>query len=172
MAKFPPGPWDGEADRADLTHAAEEGGEMTPRGFAAVGLDHPKTSANIGGVMRAAACYGVSLVVIAGNRPGALRYVTDTTKAYRHIPHLRADSVFDCIPFDAVPVAVDLISGATPLPKYKHPERAYYIFGAEDRTLGAAITERCRDIVFVDTNYCMNLAAAVNVILYDRMAKS
>lgn len=29
----------------------------------------------------------------------------------------------------------------------------------------------CRDIIYVPTNGCMNLAATVNVILYDRMAK-
>lgn len=142
------------------------------RGFASIGLDNPKTPSNIGSVMRAAACYQASLVVLGGPRPHRLAGLpTDTTKAWRHLPHVMVDDVFDAIPFGAIPVGVDLVDGATPLPKYVHPERAFYIFGAEDATLGKRVLSRCRDVIMVPTAYCMNLAAAVNVILYDRMAK-
>jgi tRNA(Leu) C34 or U34 (ribose-2'-O)-methylase TrmL len=75
------------------------------------------------------------------------------------------------IPFDCVPVAIDLIDGAQPLQEYKHPERAFYIFGAEDATLGDRVLSWCRDVVYIPTKGCMNLAATVNVVLYDRMAK-
>ena len=71
----------------------------------------------------------------------------------------------------ADPVAVDILTNAIPLPGYTHPERAFYIFGAEDSTLGYSITSWCRDIIYIPTNRCMNLAATVNVVLYDRMAK-
>ena len=30
----------------------------------------------------------------------------------------------------------------------------------------------CRDVVYIPTNGCMNLAACVNVVLYDRLSKS
>lgn len=142
------------------------------RGFAAIALDNPKTSANIGGVLRAAHCYGAALVVIAGPRPERLsKLSTDTTKAWRHLPHVLTADVFDAIPYDCVPVAVEFIEGAHLLPRYVHPERAFYIFGAEDATLGKRILDRCRDKIMVPTNYCMNLAATANVILYDRMCK-
>jgi tRNA(Leu) C34 or U34 (ribose-2'-O)-methylase TrmL len=59
-----------------------------------------------------------------------------------------------------------------PLPGYKHPERALYIFGPEDGTLGHDVLDWCRDVVYVPTNGCMNLAATVNVVLYDRMTKT
>lgn len=133
---------------------------------------NPKTPANIGGALRASGCYGAALVVLGGARPARLsRLATDTQKAWRHIPHVLVPDVFDAIPYGCVPIAVDLLPGAQPLPSYRHPERAFYIFGAEDATLGSAVTERCRDKVFVPTNHCMNLAAAVNVVLYDRTAK-
>ena len=143
------------------------------RGFAVVALVNPKIPANIGGVLRASGCYGVSLVVIGGPRPARLAgLATDTQKAWRHIPHVLVPDVFDALPYDCVPVAVDLINGAQALPEYTHPERAFYIFGAEDATLGKSVVERCRDKVFVPTGkLCMNLAATVNVVLYDRMAK-
>jgi tRNA(Leu) C34 or U34 (ribose-2'-O)-methylase TrmL len=141
------------------------------RGFACVALDQPKDPANIGGVIRAAKAYGAALVVVSGNR-FEKRAKTDTTKGFRHIPIIRGDDVLASLPVDCVPVAVDLLPGATPLPEYEHPERAFYIFGGEDRTLGPEVVDRCRDRVFVPTTNCMNLAAAVNVVLYDRMAKA
>ena len=141
------------------------------RGFSIIALDHPKNSVNIGGVLRAAGNYDAAMVVL-GRPRCPVRHSADTMKISRHKPVLRVDDVFDALPFDCVPIAVDLIEGATPLPGYVHPERAFYVFGAEDATLGARVTDKCRDIIYVPTNRCMNLAATVNVILYDRLAKS
>lgn len=139
------------------------------RGFAVVALDAPKYDANVGGVLRAAHCYAADLVVVAGQR--FRRESTDVYKTWRHVPLLQVPDVFDVIPYGCVPVAVDLVAGATPLSSYAHPERAFYVFGAEDATLGRRILERCRDKVFVPTRGCMNLAATANVVLYDRAAK-
>lgn len=145
------------------------------RGFAIIALDNPKDPANIGSALRAAGCYQAGGVVIGGPRPKKLRRIgqcaTDTQKAYRHVPTMLTDDVFEALPYDCVPVAVDLIEGAIPLHKYVHPERAFYIFGAEDATLGRRITDRCRDTIYIPTSFCMNLAATVNVVLYDRLAK-
>ena len=139
------------------------------RGFAAVGLHMPKTPDNVGSVLRAAHCYGAALVAQTGKRYHSSR--TDTMKAYRHLPLLNVDDLFSVVPADCTPVAVDILYGARSLVNYTHPERAFYIFGPEDGTLGVEIVNRCRDKVFVPTAFCMNLAAAVNVVLYDRAAK-
>lgn len=113
--------------------------------------------------------YGAAFVAASGARFTSER--TDTMKAYRHLPLLRPERLEDLLPYDCVPVAVDIIEGAQPLHEYVHPERAYYIFGAEDATLGARVTSWCRDVVYIPTAHCMNLAATVNVVLYDRLAK-
>jgi tRNA(Leu) C34 or U34 (ribose-2'-O)-methylase TrmL len=84
---------------------------------------------------------------------------------------MMVDDVMNHIPHDCVPVAVDLVDNARRLPAYTHPERAFYVFGPEDGTLGKRVLERCRDRVMVPTKGCMNLAACVNVVLYDRMCK-
>lgn len=139
------------------------------RGFAAIGLDNPKTPANVGGVLRAVGCYGAAMVFMSGSRFS--KAPTDVKKQWRHTPIIETEDLRLVIPFDCVPVAVDLIPGAKSLVDYKHPERAFYIFGAEDATLGKRTLEWCRDVVYVPTNSCMNLAATVNVVLYDRMAK-
>lgn len=144
------------------------------RGYACIGLDNPKNSLNVGSVLRAAGCYGAAFVAVGGQRPR--RYMehaipTDTQRAHRHMPVMTTEDLLALVPYNCVPVAVDLIQGATPLPQYTHPERAFYIFGAEDATLDVRITEWCRDVVYVPTEHCMNLAATVNVILYDRLCK-
>lgn len=139
------------------------------RGFAAVGLDNPKFKENVGSAMRAVGVYGAAFLAASGCRHGY--HCTDTGKFYRRTPLFRPENLRDVVPLDCVPVAVDLIEGAIPLQEYEHPERAFYIFGAEDATLGHRITSWCRDTVYVPTNHCMNLAATVNVVLYDRLAK-
>lgn len=139
------------------------------RGYAAIGLYAPKTDANVGGALRAASCYGAALVVIQGQR--FKRHSTDTNAAYRRIPvvHGALDAL---IPFDCVPVCVELCEGAVSLVEYQHPQRAFYMFGPEDGSLPIELQKRCRDRVYVPTNHCMNLAATVNVLLYDRLAKA
>ena len=140
--------------------------------YACIGLQNPKSPANVGSVMRAAGCYGVNSVFYTGRRYDTAKpFYTDTKKNYESLPLIGVDDLESIVPFGCVPVAVDLIEGAKPLIHYKHPPRAFYIFGPEDGTLGRKITQFCSDTIYVPTTGCMNLAATVNVILYDRMAK-
>ena len=99
------------------------------------------------------------------------RAPTDTHAAYRHLPLQLVDDLHDAVPYDCVPIAVDLVEDATPLHEFKHPERAFYVFGPEDGTLGDGVLSWCARRVYVPTRHCMNLAATVNVVLYDRLAK-
>ncbi len=146
------------------------GASFASRGYAAIGLQYPKTPENVGGTLRACGIYGAALVAMTGNRFG--KHSTDTMKAWRHIPFIRVDDLRSAVPLGCIPVAVDLVEGARPLPSYTHPERAFYVFGPEDSTLGKETLNWCRDVIYVPTNGCMNLAACVNVVLYDRLAKS
>lgn len=139
------------------------------RGYAAVGLHRPKNAINVGSAIRAAHCYEAALIATSGQR--YTRAPTDTQKGYRHIPLIQCDDLRDVVPFDCVPVAVDLIDGARDLRTYTHPERAFYVFGPEDGTLGKNVLDWCRDVIYVPTRDCMNLAATVNVVLYDRLHK-
>lgn len=137
--------------------------------FTGIGLYCPKDKYNVGATLRAAGAYGAQFVAITGKRyksSGA-----DTNKAVRNIPLFHTNDLFEMIPYNCVPVAVELVENATPLPYYNHPKQAFYIFGPEDGNLGESIVSQCRDVIYVPTNFCMNLAATVNVVLYDRMSK-
>lgn len=122
--------------------------------------------------MRAAGCYGVNSVFYTGKRYDyAKPFHTDTQKVYESLPLIQVDDLQSIVPLACVPVAVELIPGAKPLTTYKHPARAFYIFGPEDGTLNKKVTGFCEDVIYIPTKGCMNLAATVNVVLYDRLAK-
>jgi tRNA(Leu) C34 or U34 (ribose-2'-O)-methylase TrmL len=149
----------------------------TGRGYAAVGLVQPKTPSNVGSVLRAAGCYEVDLVAVEGERGARTTgfitsNATDTMKAWRHIPTILTDDLFSIVPVGCVPVAVDLMPNARSLVDFVHPQAAFYIFGPEDGTLGERHAKLGMARVFVPTSRCMNLAATVNVVLYDRLAKA
>ena len=143
-----------------------------------IGLMNPKSTANVGAVMRAAGCYQVDQVLYTGQRyDRAAKLATDTKKARMAIPlsnvqSLGVDNLIDAVDADTKIICVDLIQGATPLPAFEHPEKALYIFGPEDNTISQTMVDRADAVVFVPTIGCMNLAASVNVLLYDRLAKS
>jgi len=145
--------------------------ELLPksRGFCAVGLVSPKTSANVGSALRAAFCFGAAFVVVSGQR--YRRACTDTPNFPLHRPLFHADDVLSLCPFDCEPVAVELLDGATSLVEFRHATRTFYVFGPEDGTLGKSITDRCARKIVIPTRMCLNLAASVNVVLYDRTAK-
>ena len=139
------------------------------RGYCCIGLHNPKHSVNVGATLRAAGVYDAAFVATQGERYN--KSPVDTMKTYRHKPLFQVDDLRSVIPYGCVPVAVDLVDDAEPLFDYQHPQRAFYIFGAEDSTLGDKVLSYCRDKIYVPTNGCMNLAATVNVVLYDRMMK-
>lgn len=139
-------------------------------GYSAIGLVNTKIEANVGGVLRACTCYKVSLVIIQGQR--YKRLSSDTTAATRQIPLIQTSDILESIPFDCVPVCVEITEGSRSLFTFQHPKRAIYIFGPEDGSIPKSILEKCQLIVKIPTAYCMNLAATANVILYDRMLKA
>ncbi|MBU1392673.1 MAG: RNA methyltransferase [Gammaproteobacteria bacterium] len=143
-----------------------------------IGLVNPKTPVNVGGIMRASGCYGVDGVFYTGRRyelaarSGAAQYHVDTKDAGERIPLTGVTSLLASIPADTQLICVDLVVGATPLPDFVHPAKAFYVFGPEDGTIGQEIIDKADAVVYVPTVGCMNLAASVNVLLYDRLAKS
>jgi len=138
--------------------------------YCCIGLDNPKNSINVGAVLRAAGAFGCAMVAVSGKR--YRRSVTDVDARHKQLPLLCVDDLHGVVPFDCVPVAVELVPEAVSLATYVHPARAFYVFGAEDATLGQRTLSWCRDVIYIPTNGCLNLAACVNVVLYDRMMKT
>lgn len=138
-----------------------------------IGLINPKSPENVGSVMRAAGCYQADGVKYTGQRyERAVKLATDTKSARHTIPLIGVDSLLDDLPSETKIVCVELAEGATPLPQFQHPKKAIYIFGPEDGSINQKIANKADHVVYVPTVGCMNLAATVNVLLYDRLAKT
>lgn len=146
---------------------------MTNSNSTTIGLVNPKTPTNMGAIMRAAGCYQVASVRYTGERFGyAVKYHTDTKDIFGQIPLLNVESLIDDLPPTTKIVCVELVEGASPLPDFTHPEQAIYIFGPEDGSVPQELIDKADHVVYIPTTGCMNLAATVNVLLYDRLAKS
>jgi tRNA(Leu) C34 or U34 (ribose-2'-O)-methylase TrmL len=142
-----------------------------------IGLLNPKSPDNVNAVMRAGGNFGVDSVFYSGTRyPLALKNNPTTLNVRRKVSdnialtgliHLITDA-----PANMTIVCVELAENAIPLPEYQHPDNAFYIFGPEDGSISQDIVDRADAVIYVPTAGCMNLAATVNVVLYDRLAKS
>jgi tRNA(Leu) C34 or U34 (ribose-2'-O)-methylase TrmL len=138
----------------------------------AIGLEHVKNDVNVGGVLRAAQNFGASLVFTVGRR--FKQQPSNTGKADRHLPVLNFETWDDYMrhsPYGWIPVAVELCDGATSLPRFVHPKQAVYLFGPEDGSICGDTLARCKYRVVIPSKFCLNLATASAVVMYDRLAK-
>ena len=137
--------------------------------YAAIGLYNPKSAVNVGHVLRAAGCFNAAMVATGGATRRYQKSPTDVGSEWAKRPLLQVNDLREAIPYNCVPVAIE-VGGRETLPSYQHPERAFYVFGPEDSSLGRRNLDWCRDVVSIPAG-CLNLAAAVNIVLYDRAAK-
>jgi tRNA(Leu) C34 or U34 (ribose-2'-O)-methylase TrmL len=144
----------------------------------AVALIDPKYPHNVGAALRACSCWGVGQLWWTGRRVrldaarGQRLPREERMKGYRDVEMHIDDRLFDRFaPGSVTPVAVELLPSAESLATFEHPEGALYVFGPEDGGLARQVRLRCHCFVFIPTHHCLNLAAAVNVVLYDRRLK-
>ncbi|GLR06868.1 RNA methyltransferase [Vibrio hyugaensis] len=146
---------------------------MTTKPTAIIGLYNPKSPTNVGAVLRAAGCYDAAQVRYNGTRYSrAVKFQTDTQNSQERIQLVEVEDLTANVADDVKIVCVELVVGATALPHFTHPEKAIYVFGPEDGSLPQEVVDKAHHVVYVPTHGCMNLAATVNVVLYDRMAKT
>lgn len=142
-----------------------------------IGLINPKDTQNVGSVLRAIGCYQANDVFFTGSRyEHALKHNTDTHNVALNSLISKVESMTQArdqyMPTGTKIVCVELVEGATPLPDFVHPEDALYVFGPEDGNLKQSVVNQADEVVYIPTVGCMNLAATVNVLLYDRLTKA
>ena len=144
--------------------------QPVPRGYFAIGAERISKSLNLGNLMRSAHGFGASFTFTIGADYRALEAVADTSKAARHLPHYN----WGCIDTMALPqgcslVGVELIEGAVDLPAFRHPLRAAYVLGPEKGSLSPELIARCEHVVKIPTSFCVNVAMAGAIVMYDRL---
>jgi tRNA(Leu) C34 or U34 (ribose-2'-O)-methylase TrmL len=143
------------------------------RGYFGVGIVSGKSPENVGGLWRSAHCFGAALIFTVAFRPP--RQPTDTTKAARHVPLIAypdIDTFLRARPEECELVAVECGVGGKQLPAFRHPERALYVLGPEDGSLNKAMLDACDGVVEIPTQFCLNVATAGALVIYDRVAKA
>lgn len=149
------------------------GDRQPTRGYFGIGVERPKFEANIGTLYRSAICFDASFVFSIGAR--FPRQASDTTCSWRHVPALRYPTTADWhehIPYSCEPIGVEIVDRAQPLEDFVHPQRAVYLLGPEDGGLSKVALDACSRVVQIDTRYCLNVASAGTVLLYDRALKA
>lgn len=140
--------------------------------YCMVAVENPKSPQNMGAILRAMGCFDGDEIRYSGHRyDRAAKFSTDTKDRATAIPLQHRDDLLAKLPEDLAVVAVELVPGATSLSAFQHPKRAMYLFGPEDGSLQQDQVTRADHVVYVPTVGCLNLAATVNIVLYDRQAK-
>jgi len=142
-----------------------------------IGLVNPKNPENVGSVMRAAGNYQVDSIFYTGTRyPRALSYqprsVDMSRKVSENVSVTGVNNLMNAVAEGMTIVCIEFAINAHSLPEFEHPENAFYIFGPEDGSISQEVINKADTVVYIPTIGCMNLAATVNVVLYDRLAKN
>jgi len=142
--------------------------------FPAVILNNPKYERNVGAVLRACSCFGIQQLWYTGNRirleDGKRLPREERMRGYQEVDLVQFDYPFQQFE-NVTPVAVELVPSSEVLTTFSHPENAVYLFGPEDGQIQSSYLRHCHRFVSIPTYHCTNLAAAVYIVLYDRLMK-
>lgn len=152
---------------AELTRISPAG---KTRGYFAIGAEHISKQLNLGNMVRSAHAFGASFVFTVGAHYTALEARADTSKTPLHVPLYHWETPRDmALPQGCRLVGVELVEGALDLPSFRHPLQAAYILGPERGELSAEILEKCDHVVKIPTAFCINVAMAGAIVMYDRV---
>lgn len=142
----------------------------TARGYFAIGAERMSKSLNLGNLMRSAHGFGAAFTFTIGATYQAMEARADTSKGQWHLPHYNWAGLDDmALPAGCRLVGVELIDQAIDLPSFRHPLRAAYVLGPERGSLSDALIERCDYVVKIPTSFCVNVAMAGAIVMYDRV---
>ncbi|MGH6717677.1 MAG: RNA methyltransferase [Alphaproteobacteria bacterium] len=140
------------------------------RGYFGIGVEGISKPMNVGNLFRSAHAFGASFVFTIGASLSRTTSKSDTSDSGSHVPYYPfADVASLKLPKGCALVGVELLDEATDLPTFRHPNRAAYVLGRERGSLSADLVERCNHLVKIPTKFCINVASAGVVVLYDRL---
>lgn len=140
------------------------------RGYFGIGVEGASKPMNFGNLSRSAHGFGASFVFTVAPARTIGRPPSDTSRSHDHIPWYSFASVAEMrLPDDCRLVGVELVENAIELPSFRHPTKAAYVLGPEGGSLSPEMLARCEFVVQIPIAFCINLAMAGVVVMYDRM---
>ncbi|MBN8909306.1 MAG: RNA methyltransferase, partial [Rhodospirillales bacterium] len=142
----------------------------TSRGYFAIGAERMSKSLNLGNLMRSAHAFGAAFTFTIGANYSALEAIADTSRGSQHLPHYDWRDLGElALPRGCKLVAVELIDDAIDLPRFLHPQRAAYVLGPERGSVSPELLARCDMAVKIPARFCINVAMAGAIVMYDRL---
>ena len=141
------------------------------RGYFGFGAEEISKPMNLGALMRTAHAFGASFVFTVAAHPKVrAAYNADTSHTFENVPYHAFDTIEEMrLPKGCALVGVELTEDAVELPRFKHPSAAAYVLGRERGALSPAMQARCAHIVRIPTKFCVNVAVAGAIVMYDRL---
>ncbi len=140
------------------------------RGYFGIGAERISKAMNLGAILRTAHAFNASFAFTLGARyPARDVELSDTARSEAQIPLYEWACIEDLrLPKGCVLVGVELDPDAILLPEFRHPPCATYLFGPEKGHLSVEARSRCAYLVKIPTRFCVNLAVAAAIVMYDR----
>lgn len=143
---------------------------MAIRGFFGIGVEGISKQMNFGNLARSAHGFGASFIFTVAPARIITSPASDTTRSQDHLPWYSYDSPQNMhLPDECRLVGVELTEDAIELPSFRHPSKAAYILGPEGGSLSPEMVEACEFVVKIPMSFCINVAMAGVVVMYDRM---
>jgi tRNA G18 (ribose-2'-O)-methylase SpoU len=140
------------------------------RGYFAIGAERISKALNLGNLMRSAHGFGAAFTFTIGAAYLAQEARADTSKGSQHLPHYDWSTPADlALPRGCRLVGVELLDRAVDLPSFRHPMQAAYVLGPEQGELSPELLARCDHVVRIPSSFCINLAMAGAIVMYDRV---
>ena len=143
---------------------------MKTRGYFGIGAEGISKPMNFGNLARTAYGFGASFVftLTPGRRIDTPD--SDTPNSQQHMPWYNYDSVDNIhLPDGCRLVGVELTDEAIDLPSFRHPTMAAYVLGPENGSLSPELMDKCEFIIKIPTQFCLNVATAGAIVMYDRV---
>lgn len=163
-------PTDDDAPAKPASGRPQQAWPPTARGYFAIGAERMSKALNLGNLMRSAHGFGAAFTFTVGATYQALEARADTSKGQHHLPHYNWRGIEDIVlPQGCVLVGVELVEDAVDLPSFRHPLRAAYVLGPEMGSISPPLLQQCEHIVRIPTRFCVNVAMAGAIVMYDRV---
>jgi len=145
------------------------------RGYFAIGIDNASKHGNMGNLIRTAHAFGAAFAfavnpkVYAHNGEAVTKDFTDTSKSHQAIPFFNYASAADVeVPQGCKIIGIEITEDSIDLPSFKHPLQAVYVLGGERSSLSPEMLARCDQTIKIPTKFCLNVATAGAIVMYDR----
>lgn len=143
------------------------------RGYFGVGVDGISKPMNLGNLMRIANAFDASFFFTINAQVRLSDAQSDTARTDGAIPLYTYKNAGEFrLPTGCRLVGVEITEDAVELPRFRHPQRAAYVFGAERMSLSKDVLSRCEFVVKIPMKFSINVGMAGAIVLYDRLLSS